>query len=117
MESPTPINCAAGGWLRRSAYQFPATLAQQAFWFLEHVEDFGAMWNIAVRFRLEGRLDPARLEQAIQLVANRHEALLTAFQVIDDDLAQIVHDEVFIPMTVTDLSGVDTAERDSLEEA
>jgi Condensation domain len=75
------------------------------------------MWNIAVRFRLEGRLDGARLEQAVQLVARRHEALRTAFEVIDDDLAQIVHEDVFIPMTVTDLSGVEAPQRDSLEEA
>jgi Condensation domain len=117
MENRTPTKSGAGGQLQRPAYQFPATLAQQAFWFLEHVEDPGSMWNIAVRFRLKGRLDGARLEKAVQLVAHRHEALRTAFKVVDDDLAQIVHEEVFIPMTVTDLSGVEAGERDSREEA
>src|SRR5207248_9735168 len=82
----------------------PATLAQQALWYLDRLEPGDPAWNIAVRFRLRGPLNIPTFERAINEVVRRHEVLRTTFSFLDHAPVQYVHQTAAIPLPVDDLS-------------
>ena len=104
------------GTLGEEQYCFPTTIAQQTFWFLDQLERGNPAWNIAVRFRLRGRLDIPTLERALNEIVGRHEILRTTFSLIDGQPRQIVHATAAIPLPVDDLSRLSQTERDVEEE-
>jgi hypothetical protein len=104
------------GTLGEEQYCFPTTIAQQTFWFLDQLERGNPAWNIAVRFRLRGRLDPSLLARALNKIVSRHEILRTTFSLIDGQPRQIVHATAAIPLPVDDLTQLAPAERDVQEE-
>ncbi|MCL4777494.1 MAG: amino acid adenylation domain-containing protein [Gammaproteobacteria bacterium] len=57
----------------------PLSPAQQRLWFLEQLEPGSSAYHLHAAFRLHGRLDPQALEQALQDLADRHEALRSSF--------------------------------------
>lgn len=69
---------------------FPASIAQESFFYLEALNLHNAPFNVAVRFRLEGTLDISRLKHAFAAVIARHEILRTRFEEEDGDLRQLV---------------------------
>jgi hypothetical protein len=115
-----PSNASSGsaspGSLGEPLYRFPASLAQQSFWYLDRLEPGDPCWNIAVRFRLVGPLDVSLLQYSIDKVVRRHDVLRTSFALIDGALAQIVHSEAVIPLPQDDLSGLPSPARDAEEE-
>jgi len=104
------------GTLGEDQYCFPTTIAQQTFWFLDQLERGNPAWNIAVRFRIRGRLDAPTLERALNEIVIRHEILRTTFSLIDGQPRQIVHATAAIPLPVDDLSRLSQTERDAEEE-
>jgi len=57
----------------------PLSLAQQRLWFLERLQETGASNHIPVAYKISGELDASLLEQAINMVIERHEILRTSF--------------------------------------
>ena len=104
------------GTLGDPVYRFPASLAQQSFWYLDRLEPGNPCWNIAVRFRIIGALDVSLLERSINQIVRRHEILRTTFALTDGALAQIVHSDGIIPLPVDDLSQMTSTARDEEEE-
>ena len=97
-------------------YRFPTTLGQQSFWYLDRLEPGNPCWNIAVRFRISGDLDPTLLDRSINEIVRRHEILRTTFELIDGTPAQLVHSDARIPLPVDDLSHLPASELDMEEE-
>lgn len=87
-------------------YALPATPLQVRSW--KHAQMFGPdpAWNIAVRFRLSGTLDRELLEQALQLLTTRHEALRTGLTEHADRLVQRILPRVVLPIEWCDLRGL-----------
>ena len=106
----------APGSLGEALYRFPATMAQHAIWYLDRLQPGDPAWNIAVRFRLRGRLDPAILERSINELLRRHEILRTTFVSAEDSPVQIVHAAGHISLPIDDLSPLSSWERDAEEE-
>jgi hypothetical protein len=104
------------GTLGEDQYCFPTTIAQQTFWFLDQLERGNPAWNIAVRFRIRGRLDIQTLERALNEIVSRHEILRTTFSLIDGQPRQIVHATAAIPLPVDDLAHLSQTEKDAEEE-
>lgn len=57
----------------------PLSAAQQRLWFLSQYDTTTSAYNLCVAVRLRGQLDIERLESALYLVVQRHEALRTLF--------------------------------------
>jgi hypothetical protein len=104
------------GTLGEEQYCFPTTIAQQTFWLLDQLERGNPAWNIAVRFRIRGRLDIPTLQRALSEIVGRHEILRTTFSLIDGQPRQIVHATAAIPLPLDDLSRLSQTERDAQEE-
>ncbi|HVW20570.1 MAG TPA: amino acid adenylation domain-containing protein [Opitutaceae bacterium] len=67
----------------------PASLGQQRFWVLERLTPGSEAHLIRFAVRVRGRLDRARLEAALWLLAARHEPLRTALAERDGALLQV----------------------------
>ena len=73
----------------------PVSLVQQSYWFLHQLEDGqAATYSMPIALRLNGRLDVAALEAALNHVVQRHEALRTNFVAVDGAPRQVVRQGV-----------------------
>jgi len=83
---------------------FPASVAQQMFWYLELLQGTVTAFNVPLRFLLTGPLDISLFERALNAVVERHESLRTCFGEDDGELLQIVSPEIIVRMPVLDIS-------------
>lgn len=59
--------------------RIPLTVSQRKLWISAQIEEGGSLNNIPVLIQLKGQVDVAKLEETLQLILNRHEALRTVF--------------------------------------
>ncbi|BAY78557.1 amino acid adenylation [Nostoc linckia NIES-25] len=72
--------------------ELPLSYAQQRLWFLDQFEPNSPFYNIPMALRLVGNLDRAALEQSLQEIIHRHEALRTNFITVDGKPSQIIRE-------------------------
>jgi non-ribosomal peptide synthetase component F/thioesterase domain-containing protein len=70
---------AAAGGEPAERTDFPCSPAQERFWLLDRLDPGNAAYNVAVRWRLEGRVATDLLEQSWLKIIERHEVLRTVF--------------------------------------
>ncbi|RCJ26206.1 non-ribosomal peptide synthetase [Nostoc minutum NIES-26] len=103
--------------------ELPLSYAQQRLWFLDQFEPNSPFYNIPMALRLVGNLNQAALEQSLQEIIHRHEALRTNFITVDGKPIQIIREQGIIrtsdslaptPWTVSvvDLKHLSTAEQE-----
>ena len=63
--------------------RLPLSFAQQRLWFIDQLEPESSVYNIPMALRLRGALDVAALQQSLQEIVRRHEALRTTFALHD----------------------------------
>jgi amino acid adenylation domain-containing protein len=68
----------------------PVSFAQERLWFLDQLEPANPSYNIPAAFLLAGCLDLSALEQALNEVLKRHEALRTTFAAVDGRPFQVI---------------------------
>jgi non-ribosomal peptide synthetase component F/thioesterase domain-containing protein len=83
---------------------FPCSVAQERFWLLDRLEPGNASYNVAVRWRLEGRISTELLEEAWQEIIARHEVLRTHFLEIDGKPVQRIAPRAAFKLVEIDLS-------------
>ncbi len=97
--------------------RFPLSFPQQRLWLLDQLHPQSSVYNIAGAIELEGPLQPAALETALQQLIARHEVLRTTFDVVIEDPeatpqpVQVIAASVPTPWTVVDLSDLGAEER------
>jgi amino acid adenylation domain-containing protein len=90
--------------------ELPLSYAQQRLWFLTQFEPNSSLYNIFYALRLEGTLHQVALEQSLQEIIARHEALRTNFITVDGEATQIIHAETTWKLSVVDLKHLSTNE-------
>jgi non-ribosomal peptide synthetase component F/thioesterase domain-containing protein/acyl carrier protein len=83
---------------------FPCSLAQERFWLLDRLEPGNPAYNVAVRWRLQGRVSRDLLEQAWQQIIERHEILRTVFLEVEGRPVQRVVADAPFRLTEIDLT-------------
>jgi amino acid adenylation domain-containing protein len=92
---------------------FPASVAQQSFWYLELLDKNVSAFNVPLRYRIDGPLDRALLEKAILNIAARHEILRTHFEEEEGELLQVVESAASFHLKWEDISGLPENEREA----
>ncbi|RKI51412.1 amino acid adenylation domain-containing protein, partial [Corallococcus sp. AB049A] len=90
----------------------PPSFAQQRLWFIDQLEPGSPLYNVPLAVRLEGALDVAVLQRALDALVQRHEALRTTFTAHEGTPVQVVHPPSAMPLEVEDLRGLEAGERE-----
>lgn len=90
----------APGFLPRPAL-LPASSTQQYFWFLDQLELENPIYIVPLLLRFSGPLNVHWLEESIQAVIQRHEALRTIFKLAQGQIIQVIKDSLWISLSVT----------------
>ncbi|AEV74823.1 amino acid adenylation enzyme/thioester reductase family protein [Mycolicibacterium rhodesiae NBB3] len=78
---------------------------QRRMWFLQAADPTGAILNVSLSYRITGPLDAARLRDAVNAVAARHEVLRTTYAADADGEPQpTIHDQLAPGWSAHDLS-------------
>ncbi|HEX6292788.1 MAG TPA: AMP-binding protein, partial [Herpetosiphonaceae bacterium] len=96
---------------RQPTDHYPLSSAQAQFWFLEQITPGNPAHVIAAAADLSGQLDAAALEQSLDEIVRRHEALRTIFMLIDGVPHQRILPTLHIPLSSDDLRATPEAER------
>jgi len=100
----TPPYTAAPAGEVEGVLAFPASVAQQVFWYMELLQGEVTAFNVPLRFRLTGPLDARLLERTMNTIIERHEALRTTFGEDKGELLQIVKPELKLSLATIDVS-------------
>jgi Condensation domain len=89
----------------------PLSFAQQRLWVLEHLAPGTAAYTIPSVVRLTGALNLAAMQQSINAIVQRHEALRTTFELLAEQPVQIVAARLRVPLWVLDLTSMPATDR------
>lgn len=80
----------------------PLTFAQQRLWFLAQLQPGSTAYNMNLAVRLTGPIDLAALEQSLNEVVRRHEALRTSFAASGGKPIQVIAPQLHVNLQVVD---------------
>ncbi|MCW5315483.1 amino acid adenylation domain-containing protein [Nostoc sp. KVJ3] len=92
--------------------ELPLSFAQTRLWFLDQLNPNSASYNIPIALRLAGMLNQAALEQSLEEIIYRHEALHTNFITVDGEPIQIIQTGATWNVSVVDLRHLSTTEQE-----
>ncbi len=82
---------------------FPLSFSQERMWFLNQLDPGSAAYNLPQAVRLRGRLALSVLDRCFTELVRRHEALRTAFVLVEGKPAQVIQPPAPIRLEVVDL--------------
>lgn len=97
----------------RHANSFPLSFAQQRLWFLNQLDPDASLYNMVAAARLTGPLNVAALEQSLNAVIARHEALRTTFEAADGQPVQVITPILKTALLTIDLQAFPGPERET----
>jgi natural product biosynthesis luciferase-like monooxygenase protein/amino acid adenylation domain-containing protein len=86
--------------------ELPLSFAQQGLWFLDQRAPDHSAYNEPAAVRLSGPLDLALLEQSVNTIVCRHEALRLSIQIVNQRPVQVVAPALRVPLPLIDLRSV-----------
>ncbi|BAZ48975.1 McnE protein [Nostoc sp. NIES-4103] len=90
----------------------PLSFAQQRLWFIDQLEPGGYTYNIPFAYHLTGQLNITALEQSLNEIVRRHEALRTNFPSENGQPKQVITQDVILTLPVIDLRDYPETERE-----
>lgn len=91
----------------------PLSFAQQRLWFVDQVDPGNPSYNIFTAVRLKGGLDVGALQESLNQIVLRHEALRTTFGARDGQAIQRIAQTLTIDLSVVEVSGSSASERET----
>ena len=82
-----------------------ASFMQEQLWFMNQLEPTSDAYNVPAAMRLKGRVDMKALQQSLDMILQRHEALRATFHFADGNLGQAVAPSLEVQIGETDLGG------------
>ena len=101
----------------------PTSVSQERFWAMDQLHHGTSVLNVAVRFILDGKLEPELVERGFNQIVARHESLRTTFVRGDGLPMQVIAPSLEVNITLKDLRSVFQQEQEreidrlSIEEA
>jgi len=83
--------------------QLPLSYAQARLWFLEQLEPGSSAYNIPGAVRLSGTLHVTALQNSLNEIIRRHEALRTTFALVSGEPIQVIAPASALMLSVVDL--------------
>lgn len=90
----------------------PLAIDQERLWFFHMMNPDEPTYNVYGAINMKGTLDQAVFEQSFNEIVRRHEAWRTTFEMLDGQPMQLVHDQLFVPMELLDLTHLPRTERE-----
>src|SRR5690348_3881879 len=91
----------------------PLSASQEGMWFFEEFHPRTSAYNVPCAVRMPGPVDAAALEESINDIVRRHDALRTTIAAADGRPFQTVARELRVRVPLLDLSDLPDAERDA----
>lgn len=83
------------------------SFSQERLWFLEQLEPSrSSAYNMPSAFRITGALNVSALEQSLNEILRRHEALRTTFSSIEGKPVQVIHPELTLTLPIIELQDI-----------
>jgi amino acid adenylation domain-containing protein len=92
---------------------FPLSFAQQRLWFVEQLQPDTPRYNIPAAVRMTGSLHVRAMEQSLNEIVRRHEALRTTFATVGERPAQRIIPTLTLPLPVVDLEALTETDREA----
>jgi amino acid adenylation domain-containing protein len=89
------------------------SFAQQRLWLINQLAPGSSAYNVATALRLQGPLNVAALEQALEEIVRRHEVLRTIFAVAEGRPTQVIKQSSGRVLPVVDLLGLTETAREA----
>ena len=89
------------------------SFAQQRLWFLDQWEPGSSTYNVLSAVRLTGLLNVGALEQSLNEILRRHEALRTIFPTVDGQPVQVIAPAEPLALPVVSLQNLPETEREA----
>ena len=90
----------------------PLSFAQQRLWFIDQLEPGNSAYNFPAAVRLKGPLNVVALEQSVNEIVKRHEALRTTFATVDGRPVQVIVPTLTLRAPVLNLQELSESERE-----
>lgn len=81
----------------------PVSVAQEQMWSLAQVLPGLPLFNVPYTLHLRGDLNAATLEQSLNQIIRRHEALRTTFATVSGRVVQVIAPHLSVPLEIVDL--------------
>ncbi|WP_125564743.1 non-ribosomal peptide synthetase [Pseudoalteromonas rubra] len=81
----------------------PQSFAQQRLWFIDQLHSDSAQYNMPAAFEVEGELELAVVEAALQTIIARHEVLRTVYRDGEHGAEQLILDEAQFSLGYEDI--------------
>ena len=91
----------------------PLSFAQQRLWFIDQLEPGNSAYNFPAAVRLKGPLNVTALEQSVNEIVKRHEALRTTFATVDGRPVQVIAPTLTVRPPVVNLQELLAGEREA----
>ncbi|MFQ4145488.1 amino acid adenylation domain-containing protein [Chlorogloeopsis sp. ULAP02] len=95
---------------RASSDPLYLSLSQERLWLLYQLQPDTPLYNESSLLRLTGVLNTVALEKSINEIIKRHEILRTSFQIIDDEILQVIIPALTFTLTTINLPTCSEAE-------
>jgi len=85
----------------------PLSFSQERLWFLEQLEPSrSSAYNMPSAFRITGALNVSALQQSLNEILQRHQALRTTFSSLAGKPIQVIHSELTLTLPIIELQNV-----------